>query len=52
MFYENEEEKKQIFDLCDLALRAGGLQNKSGVDKLLSNLKPIEETEKKDLPSP
>ncbi len=42
MYYENEKEKRLITELCDLALRAGGLQNKKAVDYILDNLKPPE----------
>ena len=41
MIYENAKEKQLIIELCDLALRAGGLQNKDKVDYILANMKPI-----------
>jgi len=45
MIYENTKEKQLIIELCDLALRTGGLQNKDKVDYILANMKSIEKNE-------
>jgi len=37
-----------IQQLCDIALRQGGLQNKPGVDRILSSMKVIEKEPKKE----
>jgi hypothetical protein len=39
MYYETEEEKEIFIKVCDLAVRAGGLQAMSAVQKLLNELK-------------
>ena len=31
-----EEERNIILQLCDIALKAGGLQNKTAVDKIIN----------------
>ncbi len=41
MIYEDDKEKKLIIDLCDLALKTGGLQNKEAVDYILHHMRPL-----------
>jgi len=38
----DEEAKKTIIDFCDMALKTGGLRNKSIVDKVLASIQDIE----------
>lgn len=49
MKYEvNEKIKSMIIDLCDVALKAGGLKNKPGVDYILNWLdSPLDESKDK-----
>lgn len=41
MIYENDKEKQLITQLCDMALKTGGLQNKEAVDYILQNMHPL-----------
>ena len=49
MKYEvNEKIKSMLIDLCDVALKAGGLKNKPGVDYILDWLdNPLDENSNK-----
>ena len=47
----DKEARIAIEQLCDIALKAGGIQNLNGVGKVLDSIKPIEqqnESEKTD----
>lgn len=41
----DKEGRKKVEELCDLALRGGGLQNLKEVNKILESVEDIEEKE-------
>lgn len=44
----DKEGKGMIEQLCDIALKSGGLQSLNGITQILSSIKPLPEPEKKD----
>ena len=47
MIYENERELAIVKELCNIALKAGGIQNLAAINEFLACLKPAQSSEPK-----